>query len=107
MDQHLRELLSSSVYRHPTYYRSRAQLLTLPSMVTAVVALLWHQVPSVAELTRMRNRPDLQRSKALAVSRQAISERFLSFPHQLFEGVFEELVRLKAQMSVVVPIVKS
>ncbi|MEM6717392.1 MAG: IS4 family transposase [Cyanobacteria bacterium P01_C01_bin.147] len=34
------------------------------------------------------------------MSRQAVSERFLSFPYQLFEGVFEDLVpRLKARWS--------
>jgi hypothetical protein len=69
-------------------------------MVAAVVTLLWHQVPSVNELTRMLNRKDLLWAKAVKVSRQALSERFLSFPYEVFERVFQTLVpRLKTQWS--------
>lgn len=62
MDDHLQELLSPLVYNQQAYYRSfkmRERILTLPLMVAAVVTLLWSQVPSVAELTRMLNRKDL------------------------------------------------
>lgn len=101
--RHLNDLLSPSVYSQQAYYRSlglRERILTLPLMVAAVVTLLWHQVPSVVELTRMLNRKDLLWSKAVEVSRQAVSERFLSFPYQLFEGVFEDLMpRLKSRWS--------
>ncbi len=46
----------------------------------------------------MLNRKDLLWAKAVSVSRQALSERFLSFPYELFERVFHEIVpRLKAQ----------
>jgi len=78
----------------------RDRILTLPLMVAAVVTLLWQPVPSVVELTRLLNRQDLLWSKAVGVSRQAVSERFLSFPYQLFEGVFADLgLRLKARWS--------
>jgi len=101
VDRHLKDLLSPSVYSQQADYRSlglRERILTLPLMVAAVVTLLWCQVPSVMELTRMLNRQDLLWSKAVGVSRQALSERFLSFPYQLFEGVFADLVpRLKAR----------
>jgi hypothetical protein len=101
IDNHLKELLGTSVYSQQAYYRSlgmRDRILTLPLMVAAVVTLLWYQVPSVNELTRMLNRKDLLWAKATKVSRQALSERFLSFPYALFEGVFHTLVpRLKAQ----------
>jgi hypothetical protein len=101
IDNHLKELLGTSIYSQQAYYRSlgmRDRILTLPLMVAAVVTLLWHQVPSVNELTRMLNRKDLLWAKATKVSRQALSERFLSFPYTLFEGVFHTLVpRLKAQ----------
>jgi hypothetical protein len=101
IDQHLKDLLSSAVYSQQAYYRSlgmRDRILTLPLMVAAVVTLLWHQVPSVNELTRMLNRKDLLWAKAVKVSRQALSERFLSFPYEVFERVFQALVpRLKTQ----------
>jgi hypothetical protein len=101
MDRHLQELLSPAVYSQQAYYRSlglRDRILTLPLMVAVVVTLLWHQVPSVNELTRMLHRKDLLWAKAIRVSRQALSDRFLSFPYELFEGVFHALVpRLKVQ----------
>jgi hypothetical protein len=104
IDNHLKELLSTSVYSQQAYYRRlgmRDRILTLPLMVAAVVTLLWHQVPSVNELTRMLNRKDLLWAKATKVSRQALSERFLSFPYALFEGVFHTLVpRFKRLQSV-------
>jgi hypothetical protein len=76
----------------------RERILTLPLMVAAVVTLIWHQVPSVVELTRMLNRKGLLWAKAVNVSRQAVSERFLSFPYELFEGVFQALApELKAR----------
>lgn len=97
VDRHLSDLLSPLVYNQQSYYRSlglRDRLLNLSLMVAAVVTLLWHQVPSVHELTRMLNRKDLLWAKAVHVSRQALSERFLSFPYELFERVFQELVPL-------------
>jgi hypothetical protein len=101
IDQHLKDLLSPAVYSQQAYYRTlgmRERILTLPLMVAAVVTLIWHQVPSVVELTRMLNRKGLLWAKAANVSRQAVSERFLSFPYKLFEGVFQALApELKAR----------
>ena len=84
IDEHLRTLLSPLIYNQQAYYRSlgmRERILTLPLMVAAVVTLLWQRVPSVRELTRMLNRQDLLWANAVTVSRQSVSERFLSFPH--------------------------
>lgn len=101
IDEHLRLLLSPVVYSQQAYYRTlgmRSRILTLPLMVAAVVTLLWKQVPSVNELTRQLNRKDLLWAKAVSVSRQAVSVRFLSFPNELFEGVFQALLpTLKAR----------
>jgi hypothetical protein len=67
----------------------RDRILTLPLMVAAVVTLLWRQVFSVGELTRRLNRDDLLWAKVVRVSRQAVSERFLSFPYEeAFHGIF-------------------
>ena len=101
MSEHLQKLLSPMVYNQQAYYRSlglRDRILTLPLMVAAVVTLVWHQVPSVTELTRMLNRKDLLWAKAVRVRQQSLSERFLSFPAVLFERVFETLLpTLKAR----------
>jgi len=61
-------------------------------MLAAVLTMLWRQVPSVQELTRMLAREDLLWSKAVEVSQQAVSQRFVSFPAQLFERLFMELL---------------
>ena len=61
-------------------------------MLAAVLTMLWRQVPSVHELTRMLAREDLLWCKATVVSQQALSQRFLSFPAALFEQVFLDLL---------------
>jgi hypothetical protein len=94
INEHLRTLLSPLIYNQQAYYRSlgmRERILTLPLMVAAVVTLLWQRVPSVGELTRMLNRQDLLWANAVTISRQSVSERFLSFPHTVFERVFQAL----------------
>lgn len=100
MSEHLQKLLSPLVYNQQAYYRSlgmRERILTLPLMVAAVVTLLWHQVPSVGELTRMLNRHDLLWAKAVSVRQQSLSERFLTFPAELFERVFQALLPILRQ----------
>ena len=101
LSNQIRELLSPIVYSQQAYYQSlgmRERILTLPLMVAAVLTLLWRQVPSVNELTRMLHRENLLWAQAVKVSRQAVTERFLTFPYQIFERVLRELVpRLKAR----------
>lgn len=95
IEEHMKELLSPSVFSQEAYYRSlglRSRLLTLPLMVAAVLTLIWRQVPSVHELTRMLNREDLLWAKAIKVKQQSLSERFLVFPAALFERVYKDLL---------------
>ena len=61
-------------------------------MVAAVLTLLWRQVPHVRELSRALAREDLLWCKAVNVSQQALSKRFLEFPAQVFEEVLWALV---------------
>lgn len=95
IEQQFKELLSPAVFSQEAHYRSlgmRSRILTLPLMVAAILTLLWRQVPSVHELTRMLNREDLLWCKAVKVSQQSLSERLLVFPAALFECVYKELV---------------
>ena len=95
IEQQCKELLSPAVFNQEAYYRSlgmRSRILNLPLMVAAILTLLWRQVPSVHELTRMLNREDLLWCKAVKVSQQSLSERLLVFPAALFERVYKELV---------------
>ena len=97
MNEHLSDLLSPLVYNQHAYYQSlgmRNRILTLPLMVAAVLTMLWAKVPSVIELTRLLNREDLLWAKAVTVTRQAVSQRFLEFPFSVFERVFKDLLPL-------------
>lgn len=95
--QHLQDLLSPAIYAQSAYYRSlglRERIFNLTLMVAAVLTRIWRQVPSVHELTRMLEQLLLLWGKAIKVSQQALSQRFLSFPAELFERVFHDLLPL-------------
>jgi DDE family transposase len=95
IEAQLTELVSPAVANQMAYYRQlglRSRILNLPLMVAAVLTILWRQVPSVHELTRMLAREDLLWCQAVKVSQQALSQRLLSFPAVLFEGVLKELL---------------
>lgn len=98
---HLQDLLSPAIYAQSAYYRSlglRERVLNLGLMVAAVLSLIWRQVPSVHELTRMLEQQELLWGRAVKVSQQALSQRFLSFRSELFERVFDDLLpRLQAR----------
>lgn len=91
----LMALLTPAIDAQKSYYRQlglRNRILTLPLMMAAVLTLLWRQVPSVHELTRLLAREDLLWCKATPVSQPALSQRFLEFPATLFERVFFDLL---------------
>lgn len=91
----LEALLTPALYAQQTYIRQlglRNRILNLSLMLAAVLTMLWRGVPSVQELTRMLAREDLLWCRAVKVSQQAISQRFLSFPAQLFERLFVQLL---------------
>lgn len=93
--QQIEALVSPAVYAQAGYYRQlglRARVLHLPLMVAAMLTLLWRQVPSVHELVRLLAREDLLWCKAVKVSQQALSQRFLEFPGELFERVLKALL---------------
>lgn len=95
--EHLQDLLSPAIYAQSAYYRNlglRSRILNLTLMIAAVLTLIWRQVPSVQELTRMLEQQELLWGKAVKVSQQALSQRFLSFPAELFERVFHDLLPL-------------
>jgi hypothetical protein len=95
IERRLKDLLTPAIFEQMAYYRQlkmRERILTLPLMVALVVTILWRQVPSVRELTRMLAREDLLWCKAVDVRQQSLSERFLVFPAELFERVYKALL---------------
>lgn len=91
----LSALLTPAITSQENYYRQlglRARILNLPLMVAAVLTLLWREVAGVTELTRMLAREGFLWCRPTTVTQQAMSQRFLSFPADLFEGVFKNLL---------------
>ena len=91
----LEALLTPAIVSQENYYRQlglRARILNLPLMVAAVLTLLWRDVAGVTELTRMLAREGFLWCRPTTVTQQAMSQRFLSFPAQLLEGVFKNLL---------------
>lgn len=93
--QQLKALLTPAITAQENYYRQlglRDRILNLPFMVAAVLTLLWRNVAGVTELTRMLAREGFLWCSPKKVSQQAISQRFLTFPAELFEKVFKDLL---------------
>ena len=91
----LEALLTPAITSQENYYRQlglRDRILNLPFMVAAVLTLLWRDVAGVTELTRILAREGLLWCNPTQVSQQAISSRFLTFPAELFERVFKDLL---------------
>src|SRR4028119_1337165 len=91
----LSALLTPAITAQENSYRQlglRDRILNLPLMVAAVLTLLWRDVAGVTELTRMLAREGFLWCKPTAVSQQAISQRFLTFPAELFKKVFQDLL---------------
>jgi hypothetical protein len=87
--------LTPAITAQQKYYKQlglRDRVLNLSLMVAAVLTLLWRQVPSVQELTRLLAREDLLWCRATKIAQQSLSERFLVFPAELFERVFKDLL---------------
>jgi hypothetical protein len=95
IERRLQELLTPAVFSQIAHYRQlgmRSRILNLPLMVALILTMLWRQVPSVRELTRMLAREEILWCEAVEVSQQALSERFLVFPAELFERVYKALL---------------
>jgi hypothetical protein len=90
ISRQLENLVKPCVYNQLANYRSlgmRERILSLPLMLAAVLTLVWRQVPSCRELNRMLARENLLWAKVTCVSQQALSQRVLTFPASMFEGV--------------------
>ena len=90
LQTHFQELLDPAIYAQAAYYRNlqlRDRILNLPLMITAILAMIWQQFPSVCELTKSLNNHGLLWVKPTQVSQPAFSKRLMSFPYELFERV--------------------
>ncbi len=91
----LEQLVTPAVLAQEKYYRQlgmRDRILNLPLMVAAVLTLIWRDVSGVRELSRILAREGFLWCEPTQVSQQALSQRFLTFPAEIFERVFKELL---------------
>ncbi len=91
----LEQLVTPAVLAQEKYYRQlgmRDRILNLPLMVAAVLTLIWRNVAGVRELSRILAREGFLWCEPKQVSQQALSQRFLTFPAEIFERVFKELL---------------
>ena len=91
----LEQLVTPAVLAQEKYYRQlgmRDRILNLPLMVAAVLTLIWRDVAGVRELSRILAREGFLWCQPTQVSQQALSQRFLTFPAEIFERVFKELL---------------
>jgi Transposase DDE domain len=71
----------------------RNRLLTLPVMMAIVVSLVYRQIPSLSEVTRVLEKEGLLWVESLKVSKQALSKRLASLPADLFAELFEQVIQ--------------
>ena len=91
----LEQLVTPAVLAQEKYYRQlgmRDRILNLPLMVAAVLTLIWRDVAGVRELSRILDREGFLWCEPTQVSQQALSQRFLTFPAEIFERIFKELL---------------
>ena len=87
IEQRLDELVKPAVFAEIAHYRTlglRERLLTLPVMVSVVLTMIWRRVPGVCYLQRVLARERVLWTQPLYVSQLALTERFLTFPAELF-----------------------
>ena len=95
VEQRLEELVSPAVYAQVDVYHAmglRERTLTLPIMVAFVFSLIWRQLGSVREAVRVLNQEGLLWTDPIDVSHQALSLRLRTFPAELFEHIWRDLL---------------
>lgn len=91
----LEELVSPAVYAQVDVYHARGlreRTLTLPIMVAFVLSLIWRQLASVREAVRVLNEEGLLWTDPIDVSHQALSLRLRTFPAELFEHLWRDIL---------------
>lgn len=91
----MEELIQPVLYTQQKVYEEmglRQRILNLPLMMAFVLSLIWRQIGSVSEAVRELNRQGMLWSGPKKVTQQALSQRFGSFPAELFYRVLMDLL---------------
>ena len=96
IEQRLNDLVKPAVFAELDHYRQlgmRNRLLNLPVMVSIVLAMIWRRVPGVCALQRMLASERILWTQPIKVRQPSLTERFLTFPAEMFEHVLYEVLR--------------
>jgi DDE family transposase len=100
IDARLTEIVQPATYAVVEQYHRlglRERVLTLPVMVSVLIALIWRQVPGVRPLARLLSRESLLWTPPLRVSQQALNQRLRTLPPSLLADVVQRIVPELAQ----------
>ena len=110
IEQRLNDLVKPAVFAELDYYHRlglRNRVLSLPVMASIVLAMLWRHIPGVSALQRVLAQERILWTQPTRVSQPALTQRFLTFPAELFErvlaGVLAQLPARSAARSRPVP----
>lgn len=93
--EQLCDLLHPATFAQVAHFHAaglRERVLTLPVMVAVVLTLIWRQVGSVCELTRLLHLEGFFWCSPTPVSQQALSQRLRVFPAHLFHQVLADVL---------------
>jgi hypothetical protein len=93
----LMELVHPATLAQVSHYHQlglRERTLNLPVMVALVLSMIWRQINGVTELGRVLEREGLLWTGPKRVSQQGLSERFRTFPADLFRRILFEVLPL-------------
>lgn len=100
MAQHLQEIVHPATLAQVKHFYElglRERTLTLPVMVALVLSMIWRQIGGVSELARLLQSEGVLWATPRQVSQQALSQRFRTFPAELFESIFLAVLPLMHQ----------
>lgn len=95
VSERLTELLHPATFNQVAYFHQlglRERVLTLPVMVAVVLTMLWRQLGSVCELTRVLRSEGFLWCSPVPVTQQSLSQRLRTFPAALFQQVLEDVL---------------
>lgn len=95
MTAHFTQLLHPVTFGQVAHFHDlglRQRTLTLPVMVAVVLTMIWRQIGSVCELTRLLHQEGFFWCSPIQVSQQALSLRLRVFPAELFRRVLFDLL---------------
>jgi hypothetical protein len=93
--EHLTEIIHPHTLGQVAHFHRlglRQRTLTLPVMVALVLTMIWRQIGSACTLVRLLRQEGFLWCGPLKVSEQALSQRLLSFPAELFLRVLEDVL---------------